>query len=69
VAVRLDDTNDSYYFIETTMIGQATFKQSVTEGVSEWSAAQPHVAAAETDYGWVDVATQRQNGIDPIPWR
>ncbi len=69
VAVRLDDTNDSYYFIETTMIGQATFKQSVTEGITEWSDAQPHVNAAEADYGWVDIATQRQNGIDPIPWR
>jgi hypothetical protein len=69
LAVRLDDTNDSYYFIETTMIGQATFTQAAKEGNKEWTDAQPHVAAGETDYGWVDVATQRQNGIVPIPWR
>jgi hypothetical protein len=69
VAVRLDDTNDSYYFIETTMIGQAPFKDAAKEGNIEWTDAQPHVAAGETDYGWVDVATQRKNGIVPIPWR
>jgi len=56
VAVRLDDTNDSYYFIETTMIGQAPFKDAAKEGNIEWTDAQPHVAAGETDYGWVDVA-------------
>ena len=69
VAVRLDDTNNSYYFIETTMIGQATFKDAAIEGNTEWTDAQPHVAAGETDYGWVDIASARQDGIVPIPWR
>jgi hypothetical protein len=69
VAVRLDDTNDSYYFIETTMIGQATFDQSLTEGLSEWKDAATHVNNSETDYGWVDVAKVRQEGVTPIPWR
>ena len=69
VAVRLDDTNDSYYFIETTMIGSATFDAALKEGLTEWQDAQPHVASADTDYGWVDVADARKTGITPIPWR
>jgi hypothetical protein len=69
VAVRVDDTNDNYYFIETTMIGQATFKEAVTTGNSEWQKAQPSVANNTADYGWVDVAEARHNGIVPIPWR
>jgi hypothetical protein len=69
VAIRLDPKNDNYYFIETTMIGQATFKQAVTAAVGEWQKAQPHVANGEIDYGWVDVAAARQQGIVPIPWR
>jgi hypothetical protein len=69
VAVRLDDTNDSYYFIETTMIGSATFDAALKEGLTEWQDAQPHVASADADYGWVDVADARKTGITPIPWR
>ena len=69
VAIRLDTTNESYYFIETTMIGSATFKDAAHEGNIEWAAAQPHVAAGEPDYGWVDVAQARTDGIIPIPWR
>ena len=47
VAVRLDDTNNNYYFIETTMIGQATFKEAVTYANTEWADAQPHVDAGD----------------------
>ncbi len=69
VAVSLDTADSSYYFIETTMIGSATFDQAVTTGLAEWKDASPHVAAEETDYAWVDVAAARQDGIIPIPWR
>ena len=69
VAIRVDPQNDNYYFIETTMIGQATFKQAESTAVGEWQKAQPHLAAGEADYGWVDVATARKDGIIPIPWR
>jgi hypothetical protein len=69
VAIRLDNKNDSYYFIETTMIGAATFKDAAHEGNTEWTAAQPHVANAEADYGWVDIAQARADGVLPIPWR
>jgi hypothetical protein len=68
VAVRVDGTGDSYYFIETTMIGHATFSQAVTEGLSEWNDAADAVNAGTEQYGWVDVAAQRSNGILPIPW-
>ena len=51
------------------MIGQATFKEAVTTAVGEWQKAQPHLANSEADYGWVDVATARGDGIVPIPWR
>ena len=69
VAVRLDNKNDSYYFIETTMIGTATFKEAAHEGNTEWTTAQPHVANSDANYGWVDVAQARTDGIIPIPWR
>jgi hypothetical protein len=69
VAVRVDDTNASYYFIETTLIGQATFSDATATGLSEWQKAQPHVEAGEAEYGWVDVKSARADGIVPIPWR
>jgi len=69
VAIRLDNKNDSYYFIETTMIGGATFKDAAHEGNIEWTAAQPHVANSDADYGWVDIAQARADGVLPIPWR
>jgi len=51
VAIRVDDTNDNYYFIETTMIGHATFKQAVAEGNSSGPTRSP-MSTAEADYGW-----------------
>ncbi|HEX7495357.1 MAG TPA: transglutaminase family protein, partial [Candidatus Limnocylindrales bacterium] len=69
VAISLDDTGKSYYFIETTMIGAATFDQATATALAEWKKAQPHVAAADADYAWVDVPTARKDGIVPIPWR
>ncbi|HEX7431439.1 MAG TPA: hypothetical protein VF293_04510 [Candidatus Limnocylindrales bacterium] len=68
VAIRLDKKNDSYYFIETTMIGGATFKEAAQKGNSEWDTAQPHVAAGDADWGWIDIAQARTDGIIPIPW-
>jgi len=68
VGVSIDNTDQSYYFIETTMIGQATFDQAVQYGLQEWNDAQPHVAAGDKEYGWVDVAKARADGITPIPW-
>jgi hypothetical protein len=68
VAVRVDATAESYYFVETTMIGRYKFSDAVSEGLSEWNDAQPHVSAGDAQYGWVDVTAQRTDGILPIPW-
>jgi hypothetical protein len=68
VGISIDGTDQSYYFIETTMIGQATFDEAVKYGLSEWTEAQPHVAAGDAEYGWVDVPQARKDGITPIPW-
>ena len=69
VAISVDDTGETYYFIETTMIGAATFEQATSTAVTEWKKAQPHVAAGDADYAWVDVPSARKDGIVPIPWR
>ena len=69
LGVRTDDTNRHYYFVETTMIAQATFDDAVTYAGNEFDDAQPHLSAGDQDYGWVSIADDRQNGILPIPWR
>ncbi len=68
VGISIDDTDQHYYFIETTMIGQATFDQAVTYGLDEWKKASASVQAGEAEYGWVDIPAARKNGITPIPW-
>jgi hypothetical protein len=68
VAVRTDNVNDYYYFIETTMIGGASFDQAVERGGQEFDEAQPHLADNDSQYGWVSIAEGRQNGVLPIPW-
>ena len=68
LGVRVDDTSNSYYFVETTMIGQATFDEAVTEGGNEWDEAMPHENNNDEGYGWVEVSQARADGILPIPW-
>jgi hypothetical protein len=67
LGVRVDDTSNSYYFVETTMIGQATFDEAVTEGGNEWDEAMPHENNND-GYGWVEIAQARSDGTLPIPW-
>jgi hypothetical protein len=69
IAVREDNVNDYYYFIETTMIGAATFTDAVKYGLGEWNDAAASVNAGDEDYGWVSIDDARANGIMPIPWR
>jgi hypothetical protein len=69
LGVRTDATNDRYYFVETTMIGQATFDEASSYAGNEFDDAQPHLSAGDADYGWVSIADDRANGILPIPWR
>ena len=69
LGVRVDDTSDSYYFVETTMIADATFDQATNYAGNEWDDARSHVSDGEEDYGWVSIAEGRTKGILPIPWR
>ena len=62
-------TADFSYFVETTMIGQATFDEAASYAGNEFDDAQPHLTAGDADYGWVSIADDRTNGILPIPWR
>jgi hypothetical protein len=68
LGVRVDGSSDQYYFVETTMIGQATFDDAVTYAGKEFDDAQPHLSGGDTDYGWVSITADRANGILPIPW-
>jgi hypothetical protein len=68
VAVRMDDTNDQYYVIETTLIGRADFATAVQRGAEEFQDALPHITAGDEDYGWVTIADARAKGITPLPW-
>jgi hypothetical protein len=69
VGVRIDQENANYYFIETTLIGQSSFKQAVDLATQEFQDALPHLDAQEQGYGWVTVWDAREKGILPLPWR
>ena len=68
MGVRVDDTNSNYYFIETTLIGRASFTDAETTGEQEFKDAQPHIVAGEEDYAMVDIGEARSAGINPLPW-
>jgi hypothetical protein len=68
VGVRTDDQNANYYFIETTLIGRASFDEAVEAGKENFAEAQPHMEAGEDWYAWVNVWEAREKGIFPLPW-
>lgn len=69
MAVRIDQENADYYFIETTMIGRASFSDAVTRAGEEFDEALPHIDAAESSYGWVNIWDAREKGILPLAWK
>ena len=68
MGVRTDQENANYYFIETTLIGRATFQEAVDYASQEFKDALPHLDAEEQGYGWVTIADAREKGILPLPW-
>lgn len=68
VGISLDSTDESFYFIETTAIGAATFDDAVQYAGQEWQDAEPHLQAGDAQYGFLNVAQARADGITPIPW-
>ena len=69
MAVRTDQENAKYYFIETTMIGRFSFADAVARGSAEFDEALPHITAHEESYGWVQIWDARKAGILPLPWK
>jgi transglutaminase-like putative cysteine protease len=67
-AIRTDQEHAKYYFIETTLIGRATFSEAINKGSQEWDDAKPHFDANEEGYAWVTIPDVRKKGILPIPW-
>jgi len=68
-AIRTDLENANYDFVETTMIGRASFAAAVNKGAEEWGETKPHLDAKEEGYAWVTIPIAREKGILPIPWR
>ncbi|MGB9521249.1 MAG: hypothetical protein ACPL6F_00695 [Anaerolineales bacterium] len=68
VAIRTDQTNSIYYFIETTLIGQTDFSDAVSMGKDEWYEVKEKVENEEPSYNWVTITDARQKGILPLPW-
>lgn len=69
IAVRMDQENANYYFIETTLIGRAGFTQAVQSGLQKWEETKPHLEAGDPEYYWINVYEARDKGILPMPWR
>jgi hypothetical protein len=69
VAIRKDQESARYYFIETTLIGGASFEDAVLLGQKEWGEAQPHLDAGDEGYDWITIPIAREKGITPIPWK
>ncbi|RCK73397.1 MAG: hypothetical protein ANABAC_3006 [Anaerolineae bacterium] len=68
VAIRTDQINSVYYFIETTLIGQSDFSEAVSMGKDEWYEVKEKVENSEPSYNWVTIADARAKGILPLPW-
>ena len=68
VAVRSDQVNADYYYIETTLIGRADFYRAVQVGGEEWEKTLPKLQADEKFYDWVTIWEARENGILPLSW-
>ena len=71
VAIPISWNSNTYYFLEATMIGGATFEEAVQYGNKEFM--EEHIGPIDEDrldhYFWLDVSEARAEGITPIPWR
>ena len=68
VAIRVDDTDQNYYFIETTMIGQATFDEAGQVRPGRMERRPGHVAGRRAGLRLGGRRDGRKDGITPIPW-
>ena len=71
VAVPIAEGSSTYYFVETTLVGRASFEDAVIVGADEFTndASEPLSLDVLDEYYWLDVSQARTEGIWPIPWR
>jgi hypothetical protein len=71
VGVPISEESSTYYFLETTLVGRATFEEAVrAANESFMENALPYIEADRKDnYFWLDVWEAREEGIWPLPWR
>jgi hypothetical protein len=71
VGVPISEESSTYYFLETTLVGRATFEEAVqAANESFMEDALPYIEADRIDaYYWLDVWEAREEGIWPLPWR
>ena len=69
IAVRTDQANAQYYFIETTLIGRASFEDAVAAGLDNWEETKPRLDAGDPGYYWINLSDARGMGVLPMPWR
>jgi hypothetical protein len=71
VGLPISWNSETYYFLEATMVGQASFEEAVQyANQSFMDNALPYIEADRADlYFWLDVTEAREEGIWPIPWR
>ncbi|MCX7707199.1 MAG: discoidin domain-containing protein [Anaerolineae bacterium] len=60
-----------YYFLETTLIGRASFETAVQVGNQQFmkEPLEPIEEDRLDNYFWLDISEARAEGILPIPWR
>jgi hypothetical protein len=70
VAVPVSWDSSTYYVLEGTLVGRASFEEAVAVGNQEFEEA---LALWEEDrldnYYWLDISEAREEAIWPIPWR
>ena len=63
--------SETYYFVEATAVGRASFEKAVEIGNRQFM--EEHLKYINEDrldyYFWLDVSEARAEGIDPVPWR
>ncbi len=70
LAVPIAEGSSTYYVIETTLVGRASFDEAVQAGSDEFNEAMTELSKDRLDsYFWLDLSDLRQEGVTPIPWR
>ena len=71
VGIPISEDSSSYYFLESTMVGQRSFEEAVQYANRSFMEYDlPYLDQDRLDvYQWIDVKEAREEGIWPLPWR